>query len=114
MLFTWLYNEDIKTKWPQIGMIISGAVFLFFLTSYVWGVLNKQADSHRIEAPSPGQTIPHMRSVREAFLADFKSFLFANVNQSVTVNLPDGSTQKIELIQRVYYDFDAKTKFIGV
>jgi hypothetical protein len=98
LLFTWIFNDDIKTKWPQIGMIVSGAAFIFFVASYFWGDLNSKPDSPKVEAPGPAQTMrqPTLeatdRSKIDASGAKFTGdlgFPFARADSDSLIDMPN-------------------------
>jgi hypothetical protein len=56
LLLTWLLREDVKTKWPLIGMAVSGVLFLFFLASYFWGNFDTQPRLVDVATPTAPQS----------------------------------------------------------
>jgi hypothetical protein len=63
--------------------------------------------------PPPAQ-VPHIRTVKDAFLSDYKTLLSSSTTRTVTIELPDGQKQTVSMIMRVYYDFEARAKFIAI
>ena len=98
LVFTWIFKEDIKIKWPQIGMIVSTVAFLFFAASYFWGDPYGNPDSPKVEAPAPAQTTrqPTLeatdRSKIDASGAKFTGdlgFPFARADSDSVIDMPN-------------------------
>lgn len=82
------------------GMIIFGLGFVGSATFYFW-------PHSSIHNSSSGKS-----AIKDAYLKDF-NLLSKEVNFSLEFNLPTGMRNRVDVLGKMYYDFDARSKFLS-